>query len=991
MKNFIALFIIICVSILYLGNEYAVRGEVSILNSYVPKEDNTIINVDFSGWEGFIVADHQKAIISEVRNNAKLLPARGTFVLTAFDMSFDGFWARAVIVPEYVIEAGWENLSTKDIVELLLNKSDNNTWSAYLYDSPNFYSKKDEVPKSFIDFTNYVEPMSIEEYRFPWTYGHRWWKNGGWHTGYWGLPNNAIDFQPQISGDVAVLAASNGTLGTVCDRPDDPNQVWLMMTNVDGTTGYGHLDKPSLNRNLLGKTILRGTVIGNLYNPGGYYNTPCGQGTATHLHFVFPIIDVSMYDLSSGRYVTASEMGIDTGIGNVSYTSNNILSSTCPQSGGVILYWNANYNCDNNQGDDGYRQRTSTGFQNVNDGAFNDKASSVKVPSGWSVRLYEHENGGGGSICYNTDINDFSTQGNFPGTNTSINDNVSSMEVYDNANCSNTPAPTPQPGDWYVEYFSDTTLTNRCSAPNQITSGPFTFQDWGDGSPYPGCPSDNWSARFWRTVHFQSGTYSFGLGSDDWSRLIIDGDLVLNNWQGAGQHYASRTYSEGDRQVTVEFADTLGSAKLAAWWWGPGFDVPRQTRDLYQWYAQYWGNKDLWWDSIVQVNEGTGPLIHQWGSNGPGYGLPADKFSSRFERQVYFSCGTYRFNITTDDGIRFWIDNQQRLNEWRDQVANFSVDQAFSEGYHDLKLEHYENGGGAQVTLNWSLVSSCNTQTPTPTNTATHTPSPTTTRTSSPTATSTRTPTPTTTPTPTGTRTPTTTATQTPTRTPSIPPPSQTPTPTSGLPSDTIFADSFESGNLSAWSSRRTDNGDLSVSSAAAMIGRKGMQAAIDDTNTIFVTDDSPNAEPRYRARFYFDPNSISMISGDAHSIFRGYSGTTTNVLRVEFRFYNGNYQIRAGLRNDSTTWRFSSWFSIIDTAHYIELDWQAASEPGLNSGYLKLWIDGILKVNLTGIDNATRRIDRVRLGAVAGIDNGTRGIYYFDDFISRRNNYIGP
>jgi hypothetical protein len=30
-------------------------------------------------------------------------------------------------------------------------------------------------------------------------------------------------------------------------------------------------------------------------------------------------------------------------------------------------------------------------------------------------------------------------------------------------------------------------------------------------------------------------------------------------------------------------------------------------------------------------------------------------------------------------------------------------------------------------------------------------------------------------------------------------------------------------------------------------------------------------------------------------------------------------------------------------------------------------------------------------LGAVAGIDAGTRGTYYFDAFESRRQNYIGP
>jgi hypothetical protein len=57
----------------------------------------------------------------------------------------------------------------------------------------------------------------------------------------------------------------------------------------------------------------------------------------------------------------------------------------------------------------------------------------------------------------------------------------------------------------------------------------------------------------------------------------------------------------------------------------------------------------------------------------------------------------------------------------------------------------------------------------------------------------------------------------------------------------------------------------------------------------------------------------------------------------------------------------------------------------------LTLWIDGNQKANLSGINNSNREIDRIRLGAVEGVDSGTRGIYYFDAFESRRFTYIGP
>ena len=253
--------------------------------------------------------------------------------------------------------------------------------------------------------------------------------------------------------------------------------------------------------------------------------------------------------------------------------------------------------------------------------------------------------------------------------------------------------------------------------------------------------------------------------------------------------------------------------------------------------------------------------------------------------------------------------------------------------------------------------------------------------------------TPTNTPTSGPSTTPTGTATHTDTPTPGpSPTPTDTPTPTNTASvSDLIFADGFESGNLSAWTSNTNDLGDLSVRSAAALVGSQGMQAVIDDANTIYVTDDQPATEPRYRARFYFDPNSIPMASGDAHYIFKGFVGTSTEVLRMEFRQSVGAYQVRASLLDDGTTWINTSWFTISDTHHFIEFDWRAATGVGANNGGLTLWIDGPQQADLNGIDNDTRRIDRVRLGALTGIDAGTRGTYYFDTFESRRQNLIGP
>ncbi len=252
--------------------------------------------------------------------------------------------------------------------------------------------------------------------------------------------------------------------------------------------------------------------------------------------------------------------------------------------------------------------------------------------------------------------------------------------------------------------------------------------------------------------------------------------------------------------------------------------------------------------------------------------------------------------------------------------------------------------------------------TPTPTPTVTATPSP------SPTATLT----PTSTPTPTPTRAPT----RTPTRTPTV-------------AADLIFADSFESGNLSAWSGAATGGGDLKAAADAALKGNAGLRAAVNDNTSLYVTDARPANETRYRARFWFDPNGIGMASGDMHTIFSGRAGSI-DVFRLAFRRSAGGYQVRAQIRDDAGAYTSGTWYTIGDAPHAIEIEWKAATAAGAKNGSLALWLDGALKQTKTGIDNDTLRVGDIRLGPLAGIDAGTRGTLYFDAFESRRTTYIG-
>jgi len=201
-----------------------------------------------------------------------------------------------------------------------------------------------------------------------------------------------------------------------------------------------------------------------------------------------------------------------------------------------------------------------------------------------------------------------------------------------------------------------------------------------------------------------------------------------------------------------------------------------------------------------------------------------------------------------------------------------------------------------------------------------------------------------------------------------------------------IFADGFESGDLSAWSSSVTDGGDLSAAAPAALAGSYGMQALIDDTASIYVRDDTPDLESSYYARFEFDPNSITVSGGDAsHAIFWVSYNAGPAAFKVGFGWVSGAYALQGGAFDESQGFRVSPMVTLSDAPHTIELYWQAASGAGADDGQFVFWVDGVEYANLTNLDNETYKVEYVRLGAVSGLDSGTSGSEYFDVFESRR------
>ena len=65
---------------------------------------------------------------------------------------------------------------------------------------------------------------------------------------------------------------------------------------------------------------------------------------------------------------------------------------------------------------------------------------------------------------------------------------------------------------------------------------------------------------------------------------------------------------------------------------------------------------------------------------------------------------TYTFQTSTDDGVRLWVDGQLIIDKWLDQAATAHTGSiALVAGQKvDIRMDYYENAGGATAQLAWS-------------------------------------------------------------------------------------------------------------------------------------------------------------------------------------------------------------------------------------------------------------------------------------------------
>lgn len=249
---------------------------------------------------------------------------------------------------------------------------------------------------------------------------------------------------------------------------------------------------------------------------------------------------------------------------------------------------------------------------------------------------------------------------------------------------------------WSAKYWNNKSLSGD---PALARTESNLDHDWGHGAP-AGVANDNFSARWKRTINVAAGTYRFTATMDDGMRVWVDDALIIDAWYDSQEHTISADVflNSGDHQVKVEYYEAGGEAvaKLSY-----GLIGGTDTGTVPHWRGEYFNNAYLGGSPTFVRSDAA--VDFNWGYNSPGSGVGPDNFSVRWTRTLALN-GRTRFTVTSDDGVRLWVNNQLLIDNWTQHAAQTVTANVNVAGSVPVKLEYFEAGGLAEVHLTWAPV-----------------------------------------------------------------------------------------------------------------------------------------------------------------------------------------------------------------------------------------------------------------------------------------------
>ncbi|MFN0111490.1 MAG: PA14 domain-containing protein, partial [Blastocatellia bacterium] len=252
---------------------------------------------------------------------------------------------------------------------------------------------------------------------------------------------------------------------------------------------------------------------------------------------------------------------------------------------------------------------------------------------------------------------------------------------------------------WRGDYFNNDSLSGQPAMTRDEGDGDLFF-NWRGQSPESACGvlPNGFSVRWMRRVPFGAGVYRFEVAASSGARVFVDGRLLFDKWNGEASGSFDLQLNAGNHQLAFEVHGANSPVGLR---WKTLPCVAEVAED--HWRGEYFNSDNLSGQAVMVRDDGDRQLEFNWLDDSPAEscGVRRDGFSVRWIRSAVFNAGRYRFVVGGNDGVRFYVDGQLKVDEWREQSASFIAEIELTAGRHELKLEYVDFGGRASVKLAW--------------------------------------------------------------------------------------------------------------------------------------------------------------------------------------------------------------------------------------------------------------------------------------------------
>jgi len=118
--------------------------------------------------------------------------------------------------------------------------------------------------------------------------------------------------------------------------------------------------------------------------------------------------------------------------------------------------------------------------------------------------------------------------------------------------------------------------------------------------------------------------------------------------------------------------------------------------------ATYFNNQNFTNPVLERVDA---TINFDWQLGSPASNISGDTYSILWEGEIQVPrSGTYTFYTNSDDGVRLWVNNKQMVDNWTVHAPTEDIGMiTLNAGQkYDIRLEYFEETGGAAMQLRWS-------------------------------------------------------------------------------------------------------------------------------------------------------------------------------------------------------------------------------------------------------------------------------------------------